>query len=189
MNCSHTFSAFKWRSAFWLLCIASFALSSNTAHAAQPIASSGYDYESCNWLVTYRNRTYDLAPLTREGLARPIEGDLRLVLNRVPEASKHLDLLRDEVSEAKFHSVVGTAAIMAFIGARVARSNAKSKGRSSDTKLSLDLASLISGLFFVKATYDSERATHETKAELLNAVNAFNARSPHKIEPAQPGGP
>ena len=44
----------------------------------------------CNWQVTYRGRIYDLGPLTRESLSRPVENDIRYALQRVPEAAESL---------------------------------------------------------------------------------------------------
>ncbi len=40
-----------------------------------------------------------------------------------------------------------------------------------------------SGLFFLASTGFSWKATREAKQELVNAVDAFNEKSPHKIEP------
>jgi hypothetical protein len=165
------------RSAFWLLLAGVF----------QNVYADTKEFESCNWLVSYRNRTYDLSPLTKEGLARPVDGDLRTILTRVPEADEKLQAVTDHAKEAKFHSIVGTASMMALIGTRIARSQAKNKGRSEDTLVTLDVVSMISGLFFIKATYDSGVATKATKDDLIEAVKAFNAHSPYKVEPARKG--
>ena len=41
------------------------------SHKGPPLAAGLDQLNECNWIVTYRGRTYDLAPLTREALARP----------------------------------------------------------------------------------------------------------------------
>lgn len=142
-----------------------------------------YNYESCNWLVTYRGNTYDLAPLTRESLSRPVDGDLRAVLERIPEAEEHLKNSAREVRAAKFHSMLGTAAAMLAIGTRVAHGNAKDSSR--ETRHTLNLISIVSSLFFVKATHSAFESTRESREELAAAVNAFNEKSPYRIEPAE----
>ncbi len=174
------------RSAFWLLLL--MVLGNTEGLAVSSGLTSKNDFDSCNWLVTYRNRTYDLSPLAKPGLDRPVEGDLRSVLARIPAAAAHLENVSQQAKAARVHSIIGTASIMVLVGTRIAYKNAKDKGRSDNTRLTLDVASLISGLFFVKATYDSERATQSSKEELIEAVRAFNARSPYKIEPARKGG-
>ncbi|NUM87784.1 MAG: hypothetical protein HUU37_01135 [Bdellovibrionales bacterium] len=179
-------------SAFALAVTAGFALFISSAEAEEgkaprapriPSPYKLYNYESCNWLVTYRGNTYDLAPLTRESLSRPVEGDLRAVLERVPEAEEHLKNSSREVRAAKFHSVLGTTAVMLAVGSRLAYENSKSLSR--DTRQSLNIVSIASVLFFLKATHAAFESTRESREELAAAVNAFNEKSPHRIEPAE----
>lgn len=147
--------------------------------------TSNFGYEQCNWLVNYRNHTYDLTPLTRTGLNRPIESDLRPVLERVPRAAEKLQLVTDLSKEAKAHSIIGSAAITIFIGNRLI--NYTARRAKDDSRLEMDVISLVSGLIFFKATYDSWRATSASKEELAEAIDIFNEKSPYKITPANKG--
>lgn len=142
-------------------------------------------YDDCNWLVTYRGRTYDLAPLTREALARPIESDLRYALQRVPEADANLKSMSRKLHDARAHTVLASAFVSGLVLTRVLGSSEKNVER----KRQYDLISLITGAFFIKATFESYSSTREAKADLVRAVEAFNERSPHKIEPVGSGDP
>jgi hypothetical protein len=137
--------------------------------------------EQCNWLVTYKNRTYDLSPLTREGLSRPLEGDIRSVLQRVPSAEAHLQMVDKNVRDAKFYTKIATFGIAAFAASRLIRSNLKpwdSQGRQG-----VDVLAVVSALIFLKSTTESSRASDDTKTELNSAIDEFNQNSDQQILP------
>lgn len=137
----------------------------------------------CNWMVTYRGRTYDLAPLTREALARPIESDIRFALQRVPEADAHLRAMSSHLRDARAHTIFASIFVSGFVLTRVLRSSQKNE----DYRHDYDMPSAATGLFFLAATAFSWKSTRDAKTELVNAVDAFNEGSPHKIEPASEG--
>lgn len=157
-----------------------------TNHFVYANANSSFGYEQCNWLVKYRNQTYDLTPLTRTGLSRPIESDLKPVLERVPEAAEKLRKVSDHAKDAKAHSMIGSVAISIFIASRIAKANTRDP--NDDTRLQLDLASLIGGVFFLTATYESWKATKASEETLVQAIDLFNEKSPYKILPAENDG-
>ncbi len=140
-------------------------------------------YDDCNWLVSYRGRTYDLAPLTREALARPIESDLRYALQRVPEADAYLKSMSRNLHDARAHTMLASAFISGLVLTRILGSGEKNK----ESKREYDVISAITGVFFLKATFESYTSTREAKADLVRAVDAFNEQSPNKIEPLSPG--
>lgn len=154
-------------------------LLSPSSHAIETVRWN--DYDDCNWIVNYRGRTYDLAPLTRETLARPIESDLRHVLQRVPEADLRLQSMTKNLSEARGHTMIASAFISTFLLVRILGSGQKNVDRRDE----YNLLSYIAAVFFSKATYESWTHTREAKKDLIEAVNAFNERSPHQIEPAK----
>jgi hypothetical protein len=158
------------------------------AAQAEPVSpSSSQKYEQCSWLVTYRGRTYDLAPLTKEVLARPLEGDIRALMSRVPAAADHLAKVNRNSKAAKTQAIIASAALGIFVGARIGRKNAANA--SSEIKMSWDVGSIVSGLFFLKGLHASFTATRDAKEELANAVEAFNAASPYPIQPLVKGAP
>lgn len=181
---------------FMLLCIlpnlaARTAVASDVKKDAEAITSletphSVQDYERCDWLVTYRNRTYDLAPLTRGSLGRPLDGDIISVLRRVPEASMHLDQVDHKAKLARIESMVGSASITGFILSRIFRSDPKVKVHPEKQK-TIDLVGLFGLVVFVKSTIDSHNATEDARTELGLAVESFNQNSSHKIEPNKEG--
>jgi hypothetical protein len=134
----------------------------------------------CNWLVNYRGRTYDLAPLTREALARPIETDIRYALQRVPEANAHLTSMSGHLRDARAHTIFASVFLSGFILSRVLRSSQKNR----DSRAEFDISSAATGAFFLGATMFSWKSTRAAKHELVSAVAAFNESSPYKIEPA-----
>lgn len=151
-------------------------LSVSSAHAKTE------DYDDCNWIVNYRGKTYDLAPLTRETLARPIESDMRPILQRVPESDAHLQTMSTELRNARAHTIIGSAFISTFLIAKLIASGQKNEDRKSE----INLLSYVAGAFFLKATFESWHSTRTAKIELTRAVNDFNEKSPHKIEAAPP---
>ncbi len=133
----------------------------------------------CNWMVQYRGRTYDLSPLTREALSRPIETDLRYALQRVPESAEHLQKMTTKLREARAHTIFASIFISGLVVGRIIQAQQK----DNDKRRSYDMLTGASGLFFLASTGFSWKATREAKQELVNAVDAFNEKSPHKIEP------
>ena len=140
----------------------------------------------CNWIVTYRGRTYDLAPLTREALARPIETDIRYALQRVPAASEHLHRMNQRLRDARVHSMLASVFLA---GALVTRLLHSGQDQNADRNRTLNVLTFASGGFFLGGIYQSWRATRDAKDELVRAVEVFNEESPQKIEPAPNGRP
>ena len=143
----------------------------------------GQELGDCNWQVTYRGRQYDLSPLTREALSRPIENDIRFAIQRVPEANARLETMTGLLRNARAHTIIATIFLGAFAALKVLESNQDNKDKRDD----LRIASFASAGFFLGATYFSWKSTREAKEELVRAVDDFNARSPHKIQPANQG--
>ena len=136
--------------------------------------------DGCSWLVNYRGRTYDLAPLTRDPLARTIEGDLRHVLRRVPESEKLLGSMTQNLEAARGHTYLASGFLGGFLLSRIIAS----KQKNSDDKNEFRTISLVAAAFAVKAGIESLIATMDAKEDLADAVAAFNLVSPQKIEPA-----
>lgn len=143
----------------------------------------GRELGDCNWQVTYRGRQYDLSPLTREALSRPIENDIRFAIQRVPEAAERLDTMTGLLRSARAHTLIATAFLGAFALFKVLESNQNNRGQREDYRT----ASWASAGFFLGATFFSWKSTREAKDELVKAVEDFNAHSPHKILPANQG--
>jgi hypothetical protein len=143
-------------------------------------AATAEELGDCNWVVTYRGRTYDLAPITREALARPIETDLRYALQRVPEANAHLNTMASLQRDARAHTMLASLFLSGFLVTRLLKSRETNPDRAKE----YDILSGATGGFFFGAALSSWRATTEAKEELVKAVDAFNEKSPHKIEPA-----
>lgn len=160
-----------------------FLLLPFSAQAADSVSLS--QLNDCNWQVNYRGRTYDLSPLTREALARPIETDIRYALQRVPEANAHLTAMSALLREARVHTIFASAFLSGFIVARILRSGKKNAADRED----YDIASYATGGLFFTSTLFSWTSTKAAKRELVNAVEAFNENSPYKIEPASSGAP
>jgi hypothetical protein len=137
----------------------------------------------CQWRVTYRGRIYDLSPLTRESLSRPIENDIRYAMQRVPEANEHLEAMTKELRNARSHTMLASF----FIGALLVTRILESKVTNDNIKDDYKIATVASGGFFLAATLFSFRSSKAAKEELVHAVEEFNAHSPHKIEPAVSG--
>jgi len=136
----------------------------------------------CNWIVTYRGQTYDLAPLTREALARPIETDLRYALQRVPQSNEHLNRMSTRQRDAKAHTILASVFMSGLLVSRLLESREKSPEKRAE----IDLISIVTGTFFLGATAFSWKATNDAKSELIKAVDAFNEHSPYKIVPSTP---
>lgn len=165
---------------FHLIVLASLLVSS-VASADSPTHDRLSD---CNWIVSYRGRTYDLAPLTREALARPIETDIRYALQRVPEANDHLLRMGKNLRDARAHTMLASIFVSVFGITQLIKS-----GEQNETKnREYNIVSYVSAGFFAAAALSSWRATREAKYELVEAVDAFNRNSPHQIEPAAPSG-
>ena len=164
--------------AFWALLF----LLSNSAFATE-IPISLNQLNDCNWNVTYRGRTYDLAPLTREALARPIETDIRYALQRVPEANEHLNSMSNHLRSARTHTILASVFVSGFVVSRILRAGEK----NTEARAQYDLASAATAVLFGAATLFSWRSTTDAKHELVSAVAAFNESSPYKIEPSVSG--
>lgn len=169
---------------FALSPVHSLAAANDGANGSITVKASktGDELNDCNWLVTYRGRTYDLAPLTREALARPIETDLRYALQRVPESEAHLNKMSAKLKEARTHTILASVFITGFLATYLLRSRQK----NDDRRGAYDPLLGATGGFFVAATFFSWKATRDAKSELVSAVDAFNSVSPNKIEPSTP---
>ncbi len=153
------------------------------AAASEPVtpapSNTADRLNDCNWMVNYRGRTYDLSPLTREALSRPIETDIRYALQRVPESAQHLEKMSAKLKEARAHTILASLFVSGFLVGKLIQS----QERDEKQRKSYNVITHATGLFFVGSTVFSWRATRDAKRELVNAVDAFNANSPHKIEP------
>lgn len=138
-------------------------------------------FQDCNWLVNYRGKTYDLAPLTREALSRPIDTDLRFALRKVPESADHLDVMSNKIRDAKAHTILGSIFATGFLITKILEANQT----NADRRLELKQISFFTAAFFLGATYQGFRATRAANSELENAVEKFNKKSPHKIIPGR----
>lgn len=160
------------------------ALAANSPHPAASSKDPGTDLGDrlgdCNWQVTYRGRIYDLSPLTRESLSRPIENDIRFAIQRVPEANDRLNSMTSLLRNARAHTMIATAFMGAFALFKYLEINQDNQNQREDYRI----ASFASGGFFLAATFFSWKSTREAKQELVRAVEAFNAHSPHDILPA-----
>jgi len=138
-------------------------------------------FQDCNWLVSYRGKTYDLAPLTREALARPIDTDLRFALRKVPASADHLDVMSNKIRDAKAHTILGSIFATGFLVAKILEANQT----NADRRAELKQISFFSAAFFLGATYQGYRATSAADSELESALEEFNKKSPHKINPGR----
>ena len=167
---------------FFCLWLAASPLAITQAHAATSASSDRLDQlNDCNWIVTYRGRTYDLAPLTREALARPIETDIRYALQRVPEANEHLNEMSSRLRDARAHSILASIFLGGLLVTRLLHSG---QDKDTDRARTYNIISLASGGFFLGGVFSAWKATKDAKTELVRAVDAFNEKSPHKIQPA-----
>jgi hypothetical protein len=137
----------------------------------------------CNWRVTYRGRIYDLSPLTREALSRPIENDIRFALQRVPEASEHLARMDKRLRAARTHTVLASVFISSLLVTRLLRSRDNNEKNFQHYRA---LSWGFGGMFAMEALF-SLFSTKAAKHELVHAVEEFNAHSSYKIEPAVGG--
>ena len=140
--------------------------------------------EDCSWLVTYRKRIYDLSPLTRTGLNRPLDGDVRTILRRVPSAAKHLTQISRNTKEAEVQTALATLGLTAFLVTQIFKGNTDERGRKSDTYMAI---SLMSALLFVRSAYAGWQLKRNSKEELAAAIDSFNAQSPAPIIPYDGG--
>ncbi len=138
------------------------------------------NFADCNWLVTYRGRTYDLIPLTKQSLTAPLDDDIREVMERYPESKEHLELMSKYSHAAKVHTLFASGALAGAVLSTIMRSRAK----NVDDRNSATVVIFTFGAFFLKGIDESWRATDSAKDELTEAVRAFNTVSPHPIEPA-----
>ncbi len=157
-------------------------ISSTAASSTDQLADKLGD---CNWQVSYRGRLYDLTPLTREALSRPIENDIRFAIQRVPEANERLLSMTAKQRDARAHTIIASV----FLSALLVTKLLESKVTRQDEKEDYRAASYAAGGFFLAATLFSWNSTRESKRELVRAVEKFNARSPAKILPASEGSP
>src|SRR3989344_2002091 len=132
----------------------------------------------CNWQVSYRGRQYDLTPLTRESLSRPIENDIRYAIQRVPEANERLESMTSKQRLSRAHTIIASIFATALILTKVAESRVKNEEERHDYRM----AEYAAGGLFLAATIFSWKTSQEAKKELVMAVEEFNERSPHKIE-------
>lgn len=133
-------------------------------------------------MVTYRGKLYDLAPLTREALSRPIENDIRYALQRMPESNEHLKLMTKNLDESRAHTILASIFMTGFLATRIIISDQKTK--NEDSTKEYRILSAVTGAFFLSSTFFSWRANRAAKNELIKAVEAFNEVSPQKIVPA-----
>lgn len=154
------------------------------ADVEKSVQELGRELGDCNWQVTYRGRQYDLSPLTREALSRPIENDIRFAIQRVPGANARLETMTGLLRNARAHTIIATIFLGAFAALKVLESNQDNASKREDLKV----ASFASAGFFLGATYFSWKSTREAKEELVRAVDDFNAHSPHKIQPLSTSG-
>lgn len=152
---------------------------SATASAAAPDAASTEDLSKrlgdCNWQVSYRGRHYDLTPLTREALSRPIENDIRYAIQRVPEANARLENMTSKQRNARTYTIIASVLFTALIATHILE--------NEKNKPTFRPAQYVEGGLFLGATFLSWNSTRSAKRELVHAVEDFNANSPHKIEP------
>jgi len=181
-------------SGFFLLCCLLFLLlaAPPPSNAAEATASSTASTDQladklgdCNWQVSYRGRLYDLTPLTREALSRPIENDIRFAIQRVPAANERLLSMTAKQRDARAHTIIASV----FLSALLVTKLLESKVTRQDEKDDYRAASYAAGSFFLAATLFSWNSTRESKRELVRAVESFNASSPAKILPASEGSP
>jgi hypothetical protein len=165
----------------WILLFSfSFTGESAAAVSAANAPMTVQQLNDCNWLISYRGRIYDLAPLTRSALSRPLEDDIRSAMQRVPAASDHLNTMSKKLDEAKFHTVLASIFVSGFVVTKILRSREKNVAKHDE----YDLISAATGGFFLSSTFFSWRATRDAKSHLVQAVEAFNEKSPDKMVPA-----
>lgn len=138
----------------------------------------------CNWQVSYRGRQYDLTPLTREALSRPIENDIRFAIQRVPEANERLESMTSLQKDARAHTIIASVFLSALLLTKLLESKVTKQNEKDDYRA----ASYAAGGFFLAATVFSWNSTRAAKRELVHAVEEFNAHSPNKILPASSTG-
>lgn len=141
------------------------------------------EMETCSWLVTYRKRIYDLTPLTRKGLERPLEGDMHTVLRRVPESEEHLEKISKNTRDAKVHTAIATFALATLLVTRIVQSGNPERGKQPEY-MALNLGA---GLLFLRAVYAGYELKQDTKQELVQAVQEFNNVSQDPILPYEGG--
>lgn len=133
----------------------------------------------CNWQVNYRGRQYDLAPLTREALSRPIENDIRFAIQRVPEANARLETMTSKQRNARTYTIIASIFLTTLIATKILESREK----NPNDKRPYRIAEYGQAGLFLAATVLSWSNMREAKKELVRAVEDFNTHSPHKIEP------
>jgi|GEM_PF-4557491 len=143
----------------------------------------------CNWQVSYRGRQYDLTPLTREALSRPIENDIRFAIQRVPAAKERLANMTELQRDARAHTIIASVFLGVFLLTKLLESRVPDGKNRSGEKSDYQAASYAAGGFFLGATIFSWNSTNAAKRELVHAVEDFNANSPNKILPATGGVP
>ncbi len=135
----------------------------------------------CNWLVTYRNRTYDLYPLTRSNLSRPLKRGIRSILHSVPKARGHMERAERSIQEAKEYGRWASLGLLSLAGMQLAY--ASSDYLQEELKVVVYPLSIVSGLVFLRSAILGWRRNQETKEELALAVQTFNAESREPILP------
>ena len=134
------------------------------------------ELEECCWKVRYQNKIYDLSPLTRKGLERPLESDIRTVFRQVPGAAMEIKQIDQNNRDEKAHTAFGTIGLGAFLLTRIFQS--RSQNQKSDKYTTLNIISLLVFAKAVHANWSLKRATNE---RIATAVEEFNAMSPDKI--------
>lgn len=168
------------------LLIGLFFLSALPARAEENRPSTDVSLDrlgDCQWKVTYRGRTYDLAPLTRESLSRPIENDIRYALQRVPSANEHLEAMSGKLRNARTYTILASI----FIGTAIVSHLMRKTYEPKDTQRAFRTATWASGGLFLTTALFSWHNTSSAKKELVEAVKEFNEHSSYKIEPATGG--
>lgn len=140
------------------------------------------ELENCSWLVTYKDRIYDLSPLTRKSLDRPLEGDISSVVRRSPRAEFHLNNVEKNISAAKVHTAIATTALLGLIGARIAQANSKNGNKPKYLMLNIGAV-----LLFARAAYAGFELKQESKQEVAKAIQEFNSASEDPILPYDKG--
>lgn len=138
----------------------------------------------CKWKVTYRGRNYDLSPLLRESLLRPMESDIRYALNRVPASAEHLEKMTANLRSARTKTIFGSVAAGLFVVAWIIHGN---KSITGDVHTVANRSMYATGAIALTSGILSWIDTHSAKKELVSAVQEFNNHSNFKMEPASTG--
>lgn len=138
------------------------------------------ELQECSWKVRYRNKVYDLSPLTRRGLERPLEGDMRTVLRRVPGAALQVEKIDQNNQDEKVHTAIATIGLGGLLLTRIFQGRTSDESSKSDKYIALNIISL---LVFAKAIHAGWSLKQDTQERIALAVQEFNDVSSEKIVP------